>query len=569
MADWPAWTSPRRSSSGSRSPAGSTPPVTACRRARPGTRCRRRWTTGGSAAPPGRAGTQPTHRARESFARLVGVDAADVAVGAQVSQLLAPVAAAIPDGARCWRPTSSSPRSSSRGWPRRPRRHGEHGAGRRAGRADRPGHRRGRVQPGPVGHRRGRRLRRRSSPRPARSARWSWSTPPRPAAGCRSTPAWPTWSSLGGYKWLMSPRGTALAYLAPGGAGADAADRGRLVRRRGRARLVLRAADGAGRATPAGSTSRRPGSAGSAPRPRWSWSSRSAWTPIHDHNVALANRFLAGLGQPPGDSAIVTVDVPGAQERLARRRGPGRRAGRPGPGLVPRLLDRARRGPGPRRADRLMPARPAAGGGRWVDVDAGPAARLAERVRRPARRLPRRPTSTTRCVHRGRRTARGRAVAAAGRARCTPTVEEFVDEALRPSGGSGCCWPARPRSRSASPTGRTLVDVQGGHVLRAGPHRGRRLVPAALRPAPGEPGQGGRRRARPTSRSGCCCRPWPVVHCGHRRRPPHGRGDPGRPPARAGRRAAGGPVPRRPGAPPGRPARGRRRGPRGPRCSSE
>lgn len=37
---------------------------------------------------------------------------------------------------------------------------------------------------------------------------------------------------------------------------------------------------------------------------------------IRDWNVGLANRFLAGLGQPPGDTAIVTVDVPGAQERL-------------------------------------------------------------------------------------------------------------------------------------------------------------------------------------------------------------------------------------------------------------
>lgn len=38
---------------------------------------------------------------------------------------------------------------------------------------------------------------------------------------------------------------------------------------------------------------------------------------VHDWNVRLANRFLAGLGLPPGDSAIVSVDVPGAQERLA------------------------------------------------------------------------------------------------------------------------------------------------------------------------------------------------------------------------------------------------------------
>jgi selenocysteine lyase/cysteine desulfurase len=39
---------------------------------------------------------------------------------------------------------------------------------------------------------------------------------------------------------------------------------------------------------------------------------------IHDHDVALANRFLTGLGQPPGDSAIVTVDVPGAEQKLER-----------------------------------------------------------------------------------------------------------------------------------------------------------------------------------------------------------------------------------------------------------
>ncbi|TDD65198.1 aminotransferase class V-fold PLP-dependent enzyme [Jiangella aurantiaca] len=38
---------------------------------------------------------------------------------------------------------------------------------------------------------------------------------------------------------------------------------------------------------------------------------------VHDWNVGLANRFRAGLGLPPGDSAIVSVDVPGAQERLA------------------------------------------------------------------------------------------------------------------------------------------------------------------------------------------------------------------------------------------------------------
>ncbi|HVL95556.1 MAG TPA: aminotransferase class V-fold PLP-dependent enzyme [Solirubrobacteraceae bacterium] len=39
---------------------------------------------------------------------------------------------------------------------------------------------------------------------------------------------------------------------------------------------------------------------------------------VHAHNVALANRFRAGLGLEPSNSAIVSADVPGAQERLER-----------------------------------------------------------------------------------------------------------------------------------------------------------------------------------------------------------------------------------------------------------
>ena len=37
---------------------------------------------------------------------------------------------------------------------------------------------------------------------------------------------------------------------------------------------------------------------------------------IHDHNLGLANRFRAGVGLEPSDSAIVSVDLPGAAERL-------------------------------------------------------------------------------------------------------------------------------------------------------------------------------------------------------------------------------------------------------------
>jgi selenocysteine lyase/cysteine desulfurase len=39
---------------------------------------------------------------------------------------------------------------------------------------------------------------------------------------------------------------------------------------------------------------------------------------IHAHDLALANRFRAGVGLEPSDSAIVTADLPGADERLAR-----------------------------------------------------------------------------------------------------------------------------------------------------------------------------------------------------------------------------------------------------------
>jgi selenocysteine lyase/cysteine desulfurase len=39
---------------------------------------------------------------------------------------------------------------------------------------------------------------------------------------------------------------------------------------------------------------------------------------VHVHDVALANRFRAGLGLEPSDSAIVSVDLGGGAERLAR-----------------------------------------------------------------------------------------------------------------------------------------------------------------------------------------------------------------------------------------------------------
>ena len=37
---------------------------------------------------------------------------------------------------------------------------------------------------------------------------------------------------------------------------------------------------------------------------------------IHEHNLRLANRCRTGLGLPPGDSAIVSAELPEAEERL-------------------------------------------------------------------------------------------------------------------------------------------------------------------------------------------------------------------------------------------------------------
>jgi selenocysteine lyase/cysteine desulfurase len=121
--------------------------------------------------------------------------------------------------------------------------------------------------------------------------------------------------AAGGYKWLMNPRGTAYAYFAPG------------VRDRF---LPVAAGWYAGEDVHTSYYGPPLRLASDARRfdtsPAW-----FAWVgapdaldlvreigveQIHAHDVALANSFLAALGRPPGDSAIVTVDVPGAERAL-------------------------------------------------------------------------------------------------------------------------------------------------------------------------------------------------------------------------------------------------------------
>src|SRR4051794_14192530 len=117
------------------------------------------------------------------------------------------------------------------------------------------------------------------------------------------------------YKWLMSPRGTAfmavgadrLADVVPLAAGWWAGDDPHNSYFGAPLRLA--------------STARRLDTS-----PAWfCWAgtqpalelvNRIGVEAIHAHDVALANRFRAGLGLEPGDSAIVSADLPGARERL-------------------------------------------------------------------------------------------------------------------------------------------------------------------------------------------------------------------------------------------------------------
>jgi selenocysteine lyase/cysteine desulfurase len=119
------------------------------------------------------------------------------------------------------------------------------------------------------------------------------------------------------YKWLMSPRGTAFMTVAP-----SLADR-----------VVPHLAGWFAAEDVHGSYYAGPMHLARSARrldtsPAWfSWVGTApaievirsiGVEAIRDHDVALANRFRAGLGMPPSDSAIVSADVPGAEEALAR-----------------------------------------------------------------------------------------------------------------------------------------------------------------------------------------------------------------------------------------------------------
>jgi selenocysteine lyase/cysteine desulfurase len=118
------------------------------------------------------------------------------------------------------------------------------------------------------------------------------------------------------YKWLMSPRGTAFLTLSQ-----------RLQERTEPLLAGWYAGDDVyasyyGRPLRVAATARRLDTS-----PAWfNWVAAAPTLEtllavgveaVHEHDVALANRFRAGLDLPASNSAIVSTDVPGAAEKLA------------------------------------------------------------------------------------------------------------------------------------------------------------------------------------------------------------------------------------------------------------
>jgi selenocysteine lyase/cysteine desulfurase len=262
--------------------------------------------------------TLATDRSREAFARLVGVPASEVAVGAAVSQLLAPVAAALPDGARVLAPEIEFA-SNLYPWL------AQAGRGVTVRTVDAVEKLADAVDAGTdlvafslvqsadgtvAGYEQVVEAARAHGALVAVDATQACGWLPF-EAGLADVVA------VGAYKWLMAPRGSAFAYLSPAvrermtphAAGWFAAEDIHSSYYGPPMRLArdARAFD----ISPAWFAY-----VGTAPA--LEVVERIGVARIRDHDVALANRFLAGLGQPRGDSAIVTVDVPDAERKLER-----------------------------------------------------------------------------------------------------------------------------------------------------------------------------------------------------------------------------------------------------------
>lgn len=259
---------------------------------------------------------EATVRARESFARLVGASPSDVSTGAQVSQMIAPVAASIPDGSTVLAPDEEFTSN---------------------------------LFPWLIQGDRGVRVRTVPAAQLAdavssdvdvvafslvQSATGAVADADAIVAAARAVGALTVvdatqacgWLPVradrydvlvcGAYKWLMSPRGTGFLVTTP----------------EVRSLLVPSQAGWWAGEDPHTSYYGPPLRLASDARrldisPAWfDWVGTApalelveevGVEAINAHDVALANRFRAGMGLPSGNSAIVSLDVPGAEEKLA------------------------------------------------------------------------------------------------------------------------------------------------------------------------------------------------------------------------------------------------------------
>jgi selenocysteine lyase/cysteine desulfurase len=252
-------------------------------------------------------------RARSAYARLVGVPVADVAVGATVAQMLALLAVSLPDGARVLAPDREYPSvlypclaQADRGVTVRtvPL---DRLADAVDASTDLVAFSLVQTYDGTIA----------DYPAITAAARAHGALV---AVDAIQACGWlPFDASLadvvvaGCFKWLMAPRGATFAYLSP-------AARERMTPHTAGSWLAgpnalgppLKVYDDA-RAfnlSPAWPSF-------VAAAPALELVERIGVSAVRDHNVTLANRFLAGVGRPPGDSAIVTLEVPGAEEKLA------------------------------------------------------------------------------------------------------------------------------------------------------------------------------------------------------------------------------------------------------------
>ncbi|MDM4718477.1 aminotransferase class V-fold PLP-dependent enzyme [Micromonospora sp. WMMA1363] len=260
---------------------------------------------------------ESTARSRAAFARLVGVAAGDVTIGSTASQLFAPVAAALPPGATVVVPEVEFT-SNLFPWLVQEQRGVRVRSVPLAGLVDAIDADTDLVAFSLVQSADGTVLRYDEVVAAARAHGALVAVDATQACGWLPFDAGRADAVVvAAYKWLMAPRGVALAYYAPE------------LRERMRPDAAcwyagadphvsyygppLRLADDARRFDISPAWFSFVGAA-----PALELLVEIGVPAVHTHDLALANRFLAGLGRPAGDSAIVTVEVPDAAEKLER-----------------------------------------------------------------------------------------------------------------------------------------------------------------------------------------------------------------------------------------------------------